>query len=169
MASWKCGGIFNRQLNNFQLGSRTLCSSRPERRPTGKRRKKSMDSSFLITAWPKSATASNTWVEIHEVMAWNFTALFQGTHPEVDWKGRALPANLKRLARKPITPEGHSFWVFNFLGDLKYYANHLGLPHWQSKKFCWLCDCEKGNPLKNPFDFTSEPGYEIFARLERKP
>ena len=92
-------------------------------------------------------------------MAWSFTALFQGAHPEVDWKGKPLPANLKRLARKPITPEGHCFWVFNFLGDLEYYANHLGFPHWQSKKFCWLCDCEKGNPVKNPFDFTSEPGW----------
>ena len=120
-----------------------------------------MDSSFLITAWPKSAAASNTWVEIHEVMAWSFTALFQGFHPDVDWKGRPLPTNLKRLARKPITPEGHSFWVFNFLGDLEYYANHLGFPHWQSKKFCCLCDCEKGNHLKNPFDFTSEPGWEM--------
>ena len=120
-----------------------------------------MDSSFLITAWPKSATATGTWQDIHEVMAWSFAALFQGLHPETDWKGRALPAKLARLARKPITPQKHCFWAFNFLGDLEYYANHLKFPHWNRNDFCWLCDCDKRNPAKNPYDVTSEPGWQM--------
>jgi hypothetical protein len=73
-----------------------------------------LDSSFLIAAWPKSATATGTRQEIHEAMAWSFAALFQGLHPETDWKGRTLPAKLAKLARKPITPQKHCFWVFNF-------------------------------------------------------
>lgn len=35
----------------------------------------SMDSSFLVTAWPKSATDSKTWDAIHAVMAWSLGAL----------------------------------------------------------------------------------------------
>ena len=95
----------------------------------------SMDSSFLITAWPKSATSPETWPQIHEVITWSFQALWTGMHPEKDWKGEALPPKLERLARKPLTPQGYKFWVFNFLGDLEYYSNHLGFPHWSSPNF----------------------------------
>ena len=131
----------------------------------------SMDSSFLITAWPKSATTQETWGEIHEIIAWSFTALFHGLHPAVKWKGSALPPALQRLAGKPITPQKLCFWVWNFLGDLEYYANHLGFPHWSSHKFCWLCDCNKKDPSKNPYDFTTEPGWALksFEGLKESP
>ena len=121
----------------------------------------SMDSSFLITAWPKSATSPETWPQIHEVITWSFQALWTGMHPEKDWKGEALPPKLERLARKPLTPQGYKFWVFNFLGDLEYYSNHLGFPHWSSHKFCWLCDCDKKLLGKNPFDFTKHPQWKL--------
>ena len=130
-----------------------------------------MDSSFLVTAWPKSATASNTWDDIHAVMAWSFTALFTGFHPEADWQGNPLPPHLARLARKPITKQGYSFWIFNFLGDLEYYSNHLGFPHWSSHKFCWLCDCNQTNANKNLYDFTDNPGWQLksFEGLKESP
>ena len=44
----------------------------------------SMDSSFLIAAWPKSATSAKTWPQIHAVIAWSFQALWTGMHPEKD-------------------------------------------------------------------------------------
>jgi len=85
-----------------------------------KRQDQSLDSSFLIAAWPKSATATGTQQEIHEAMAWSFAALFQGLHPETDWKGRTLPAKLAKLARKPITPQKSiAFGYSIFLGDLE--------------------------------------------------
>ena len=131
----------------------------------------SMDSSFLVTAWPKSATDSKTWDAIHAVMAWSFTALFHGLHPEADWQGNPLPPHLARLAKKPLTKQGYSFWIFNFLGDLEYYANHLNFPHWSSHKFCWLCDCNKTDPNKNPYDFTDNPGWQLtsFEGLKESP
>ena len=78
-------------------------------------------------------------------------------HPHVDWQGKPLPAKLQRLARKPITPQEFKFWIFNFLGDLEYFANHLGFPHWNKNNFCWLCDADKKDPKKNPYDFTPDP------------
>ena len=104
-------------LMTFSWGPTLYAPQGLEESPKEEHASHSMDSSFLITAWPKSATASGTWEEIHEVMAWSFAALFQNFHPERDWKGRPLPAKLVRLARKPITPEksvnfGFSiFWV----------------------------------------------------------
>ena len=114
LAPWGWCGIFHRHPHDFQLGPDTLCPSGFEKSQKEKHASHSMDSSFLITAWPKSATATGTWQEIHEVIAWSFAALFQGFHPEADWKGRALPAKLARLARKPITTAQHCFWEFNF-------------------------------------------------------
>lgn len=131
----------------------------------------SMDSSFLITAWPKSATASGTWTELHQIIAWSFGCLWSGFHPDKDWKGEDLPKSLQRLARKPITPEGHQFWVFNFLGDLEYYSNHLGFPHWQRHEFCWLCNCHKQSLHKNPYDFRAQPGWALksYQGLKESP
>lgn len=131
----------------------------------------SMDSSFLITAWPKSATAENTWKELHQIIAWSFRCLWEGVRPEKNWKGENLPKNLQRLAKKPITPAGYKFWVFNFLGDLDYYCNHLGFPHWQRLEFCWLCDCHKKKGNKYPYNFTTTPGWTLktFQGLKESP
>ena len=57
------------------------------------------------------------------------------------------------------------------MGDLEYYANHLRSPHWSSHKFCWLCDCSKKDPTKNPYDFATEPGWALksFEGLKESP
>ena len=123
-----------------------------------------MDSSFITAAWPKSATREGTWVEIFQIMVWSFKALFEGRHPERNWKGEALPPKLQRLARKPLTSEEHQFFVFNFLGDLDYYCNVLGFRHWNCHDFCMLCDCSRKDKDKNPWDFRSNPGWTLKSK-----
>eukprot|EP00959_Pyramimonas_sp_CCMP1952_P279443 5842343-Pyramimonas_sp.AAC.1 len=41
------------------------------------------------------------------------------------------------------------------MGDLEFYANHLGAPSSNSVKMCWACD---GNRSDNPWnDFNKDP------------
>lgn len=54
-------------------------------------------------------TASTTWNDVHDVIAWSFTALWHGVRPGKDWAGRPLPQKLQGLAGKPITTESHQF------------------------------------------------------------
>ena len=129
-----------------------------------------METSWLIAAWPKAATAKETWGSIYEVITWSFTCLWQGKHPHTNWKGEALPSKLQRLAGKPIA-DGYRFWVFNYLGDLDYYSNTLGFPHWGRHDFCWLCDCHRQDDSKSPWDFTEKPGWKLkpYKDLKESP
>lgn len=120
-----------------------------------------IDNSFCLAAWPKSATAKETWAEVFQALAWSFQSLWEGYHPQIDWKGRALKGLMAQQAGKPLTKEGWRFYIWNYLGDLEYYANTLKLSHWQRHQFCWLCNCHKNEKRLSPWDFRDEPAWKL--------
>ena len=120
-----------------------------------------IDSAICLAAWPKAATAADTWKEVFDVLAWSFQSLWQGIHPAEDWKGSPLKGSLAHLAGKPLTKEALRFYVWNYLGDLEYYANTLKLPHWNRKDFCWLCDARRDCKHKSPWDFRNHPSWKM--------
>ena len=120
-----------------------------------------IDSAFCLAAWPKAATAANTWTEVFDVLAWSFQSLWKGTHPTEDWKGNPLKSDLANLAGKPLTEQGFRFLIWNYLGDLEYYANTLKLPHWNRKDFCWLCNARRDCKHKGHWDFRSHPSWQM--------
>ena len=127
-----------------------------------------MDSSFLICCWPKSVTSKSpdpskdTWHTLHRVMAWSFQACFLGVHPSQDHDGNAFkPGSMEeQLAGTPLCGSLR-FVLWNFLGDQEYLSNVLGLPHWATDKFCWLCDACRSNPEKSWKDFREQPGWSL--------
>jgi len=129
----------------------------------------SLDASALIAACPKHATASkkthgaDTWDLPFDVMVWSFQALFEGKHPHTDWNGAAFAPGhpLAELAGKNIFGQGFRCLVWTLLGDLEYFANTLGYPHWQNHEFCWLCNASKIDASRNWLDFTLEPGWQL--------
>ena len=134
---------------------------------SGLKQSHAMDHSLCLAAWPKSAQRQGTWDEVYEVLAWSFQSLWTGKHPDKDWKGRELPKDLQGLATKPITRQGYRFYVWQYLGDLEYFANVLKFPHWQSDAFCWLCSCNKKIKGKSPWDWRDEPGWTLASGLEQ--
>ena len=120
-----------------------------------------IDSSFCLAAWPKAATAADTWTEVFDVLAWSFQSMWKGIHPTEDWKGRPLKGTLALLAGKPLTEQGFRFYVWNYLGDFEYYANTLKLPHRNRKAFCWLCDANRTCKHKSPWDFRDQPSWHL--------
>ena len=132
----------------------------------GLKQSQAIDHSFCLAAWPKSAQAKDTWTEIHQVLAWSFKSLWEGTHPKEDWKGRDLPQPMQKLAGKPITPEKYRFYVWQYLGDLEYFSNCMQFPHWQKDSFCWLCNCNRKTKGLSPWDWRDEPGWKMASGLE---
>eukprot|EP00435_Cladocopium_sp_Y103_P036883 s3867_g9.t1 len=65
-----------------------------------------IDSAFCLAAWPKEATAADTWTEVFDVLAWSFQSMWKGCHPTEDWKGKPLTGNLAAMAGKPLTSQG---------------------------------------------------------------
>jgi hypothetical protein len=126
----------------------------------------SLDASMLIAAWPKGATTDkrthpeHTWDEVFHIIAWSFTALWEGVHPRADWNGKPLKDG---LAGKPLVPQRTRFCLWKLLGDLEYYANVLNRPHWPRAEFCWLCDCSKTAPDKSHKDVTDKPGWSLLT------
>ena len=120
-----------------------------------------IDSAFCLAAWPKAATAADTWKEVFDVLAWSFQSLWKGIHPTEDWTGSPLKGNLAHLAGKPLTKEDLRFYVWNYLGDLEYYANTLKLPHWKGEDFCWLCDARRDCKHKSHWDFRNHPSWQM--------
>ena len=108
----------------------------------------SMDTCLLLGAWPKNCTAKGgsgtlgTWDVIYKVLCWSFVACFWGIHPVVDYEGKPHPdgSYLANLAGQPLVPTGHRLVIWALLGDHEYMSNTLGLPHWSSRQWCWLCD-----------------------------
>lgn len=125
----------------------------------------SMDSSFLMACWPKSATVKSqevsTWEALWQVLQWSLCACMEGKHPSADHKGNPFLPNTyeAKMAGQPLTTELHKFVVWNLLGDMEYLANCLSLPHWQSDQFCFLCDACRSEPTKNWKDFSKTHGW----------
>ena len=130
----------------------------------------SIDSSMFCVAWPKSAEAKtkagyprSTWDTLWAVIDWSLKACWEGLHPLRDWNGREFDdgSEMQALAGSSLTPQQHRFLVWQLLGDMEYYCNTLGMPHWNCDNFCWQCNCSKIDPSRWAFDFADEPGWEM--------
>lgn len=103
----------------------------------------SMDTAALLAACPKAATADlhrhgrDTWSLPFKIISWSLQALWQGIHPLKDWNNQPFKDGslLANLAGKLIFEKGYKCIVWRLLGDLDYFANDLGYPHWQSHEF----------------------------------
>ena len=103
----------------------------------------SLSSHILIASIPKSCTVPATWGPINDWIAWSFSALVKGQHPEVDPYGAPLVKGLAALAGTPLTPGDHRAALWSIQGDQEHFANVLKLGHW-SQKFPWyLCDGQR--------------------------
>jgi len=114
-----------------------------------------MDSTYLISAFPKSCTVKaegpgSTWHELWKWIVWSFQAMFEGHHPARDPDGKLLPSTseMGKLAGRPLNPKGYRVVCWALQGDHEYFANTLKLPHWSCDAPCWDCDTVTSDPLK---------------------
>lgn len=133
----------------------------------------SLNSHFLICAFPKSASLNNTWEPIMEWVQWSFEAMQEGTHPCYGPDNGPLPKGsiFEKLAGLPLTGRGYRACIWAIQGDQEMYSNILNLPHWNTYAPCAACDaqkpfmkgkaCEKGKSFKEllpenqKFEYTS--------------
>ena len=107
----------------------------------------SMLAMMYLASFVKSVTAlmakhgADTWITAFRVLTHSFRALWFGIHPILDWDDRPWPPGSEdaRLAGTPIC-DGLRFCLWNLTGDLEYFANVLGMNHWQSHDLCWECN-----------------------------
>jgi hypothetical protein len=118
----------------------------------------SLDSSLLVAAWPKAATDTGSWEAIWPVVAWSLRACWDGRHPHVNWAGEpfARGSEMEQLAGQDILPNGWRAVLWQVQGDLEWFANHLGLPHWRSDNFCWWCDGLQRGLARSVWNFTEQ-------------
>ena len=118
----------------------------------------SLESHFLLAAFPKSSTSNllkkgalekgplekGTWPPIWEVLKWSFEALAAGRHPShgPDHKPLEKGSLMCQLRGQPLHPDGYKAVVWSIQGDHEFFSNVLGLPHWSSHYPCWECDAE---------------------------
>ena len=105
-----------------------------------------LETKFLTSCFPKSATAPETWGEIMQQLCWALNALVQGVHPIHDATGKPLKKGSPFLEQrgKPLC-SGYKAIVWSIQGDAEFFANHLVLPPWGSLKACMECDCVSSN------------------------
>ena len=128
------------------------------------------DAQLLLAVIPKSCRVcgsgddigadSDTVVALWNVLAWNFTALFAGKHPELDHIGQPWPTGSERakLAGKSLTPGGTRGFIHVLAGDMDYFSNEMGLNHHGATEPCFRCKCNKTNC---PFtDFREDAAWE---------
>ena len=131
---------------------------------SGLKQSQVVDHAFCLAAFPKSAQLKHTWQHVYEILAWSFQALFHGTHPSTWWlENEPLPPQFKKMAGKPIIERGHTFLVWQYQGDLEYFANVLGMPHWNKPDFCWLCNCHRNLKNRSPWDFQDSPNWQLLT------
>ena len=71
---------------------------------------------LLLTAFPKSCTAKDTWPTIWKYLKWSFEALGKGFHPTHGPDGRPLEKGSKLLGKagQPLHPKGYKAHITNF-------------------------------------------------------
>lgn len=118
----------------------------------------SMLGGLLLAAFPKSATASETWEPILHSVVWSLTWAFQGIHPPTDWQGRSFaPETLFAAnAGKPLTATGTRLVCWAIEGDHDFFVNNLGMPHWNCPKLCFECDATKDEGPKFAKELRAE-------------
>ena len=130
----------------------------------------SLDNHFLAAVFPKSCTSSTTWDNIWKWLAWSFTALLQGKHPEVDPDGLPFrPGSQFDLAKgKPLTSTSMKGVIWSIQGDHEFFSNKLKLPHWRNHMPCWECDCVASNDNPAKCFKTIRPSLQAFVSIDHK-
>lgn len=103
----------------------------------------SLASHILLASIPKSCTVATTWSTVDDWLAWSFSALVKGQHPDTDPYGAPLVKGLAEKAGAPLTPQGHRAAVWSIQGDQEFFANTLKLGHWSQKFPCYQCDGQR--------------------------
>ena len=126
----------------------------------------SLQSKFLISCWPKSATAEETWNDLLKEVCWSFSALLNGLHPSHDSDGRPLKKGSPFFANKgkPLA-NGYRGVVWAVMGDADFFALALGLPHWASKKPCHECDASSSTANQGKYFKNLEVDTQAFTRV----
>lgn len=158
-------------LNGLQQSQASAGGLKQSQAARGLKQSHVMDAAFYVAGWPKSATHADTWTEFFTILSWSFKSMWLGFHPSKDWKGNPVTGSMAELAGKPLTQDKLRFYVWNYLGDLEYFANVLKMPHWCRHEFCWWCDCHKQQNGKSPWDFRDDPGWKLHspAKLKAQP
>ena len=103
---------------------------------------------WLLASFPKSCTSPKTWDTIWKHLQWSFKALAAGTHPSLgpDQEPLEKGSLFEKLAGLPLHPNKYKGILWSLIGDHEYFANALGLPHWNSHRPCWECDAQNFSP-----------------------
>ena len=128
------------------------------------------EASFYLASFVKSVTYSggvfSTWKTIWQVLKWSFQALWDGVHPSSDWEGVPFPPGHPLAAKAGSAIGGYKFVIWNVLGDLEMFCNHLGLPHWNKLNLCWHCDAHKKDASKYYGHNWKGHGWELYDAAE---
>ena len=94
-----------------------------------------------------------------EVLAWSFTALANGVYPAANHHGASF-ADTEDIVRTALGGTdlmgGHRGALLEYRGDLKQFAEGVGIPHYASKESpCMFCHCTKASAHKR--NVTHEP------------
>ena len=129
----------------------------------------SLESKFLIAAFPKSCTSESTWNDILKVVCWSLGALLKGLHPTHDWDGRPLQKGSPFYSKRgQQLCGGFKCVVWCIMGDAEFFANALHLPHWGSASNCWECDAKLANTTIGKWYKTIEVDKQEFVFVNNK-
>lgn len=139
------GGAFTKRDSLMVISMKSILSSQAV-----------ADSMLLLAALPKKVRAKgavDSMGAIWKVLAWSFTAMFEGRHPSNDPEGLPFAAGPYRdLAGKPLCPNtGLRAVVWAHSADMEYYANELGISKYHSNFPCSWCQCNKTDVPWNDF------------------
>ena len=126
----------------------------------------SLQSKFLISCWPKSATTEETWNDLLKEVCWSFSALLNGLHPSHDSDGAPLKKGSPFFASKgkPLA-NGYKSVIWAVVGDADFFALALGLPHWASKRPCHECDASSSTANQGKYFKNLEMDTQAFTRV----
>lgn len=124
---------------------------------------------FLVASFPKSCTVEGTWDTMWEWICWSLAALQNGYHPSHDPWGKPLKKDSPFFLEKgkPLA-FGLKGVVWSIQGDHEFFALHLKLPHWASKKPCWECNASKEAVPPHLWYKTLEKGKQSFKVLSNQ-
>jgi len=100
-------------------------------------------SQLLLAAVPNKCRTKgvlgDTWEQVWTVVAWSFTALFEGKHPRTDHLGNPWPPGSQRALRAGTSMPKAVIYALG--GDLEYLMNEYGLRHHAHANPCSWCPC----------------------------
>lgn len=134
-----------------------------------------LDSCFLLSAFPKSASIAgvlSTAKRIWQWIVWDFNALFRNRFQTRDPWGEPLdPDSLAfKLQGQPILPDDFYVYVFGCMADNDFHQNELGLPHQANmppKFACHMCHAVKSMSRRNWFNFAEDSPWR--SEMPRSP